>query len=51
MFDAIDISASGLTAEWPRMDVAAENLASAQTTRSPGGGPYRRKSLLRGFLG
>jgi flagellar basal-body rod protein FlgC len=46
MFDAIDISASGLTAERLRMDVTAENLANAQTTRSPGGGPYRRKSVV-----
>jgi flagellar basal-body rod protein FlgC len=46
MFDAIDISASGLTAERLRMDVTAENLANAQTTRSPGGGPYRRKAVV-----
>jgi flagellar basal-body rod protein FlgC len=46
MFDAIDVSASGLTAERLRMDVTAENLANAQTTRSPGGGPYRRKDVV-----
>jgi flagellar basal-body rod protein FlgC len=43
MFDAFDISASALTAERMRMDVTAENLANAQTTRTADGGPYRRK--------
>lgn len=46
MFDAIDISASGLTAERLRMDVTAENLANAQTTRTPEGGPYERKTVV-----
>jgi flagellar basal-body rod protein FlgC len=46
MFDAIDISASGLTAERLRMDVTAENLANAQTTRTPEGGAYRRKTVV-----
>ena len=43
LFDAIDISGSGLSAERLRMDVTAENLANAQTTRTANGGPYRRK--------
>lgn len=46
MFDAIDIAASGLSAQRLRMDVTAENLANAQTTRGEGGGPYRRKSVV-----
>jgi flagellar basal-body rod protein FlgC len=46
LFDAIDISASGLTAERLRMDVTAENLANAQTTRGPDGGAYRRKAVV-----
>lgn len=46
MFDAIDIAASGLTAERLRMDVTAENLANAETTRTPEGGPYRRKVVV-----
>ena len=46
MFDALAISASGLTAERLRMDVTAENLANAQTTRSADGGPYRRKEVV-----
>lgn len=46
LFDAIDISGSGLSAERLRMDVTAENLANASTTRGPDGGPYRRKSVV-----
>jgi flagellar basal-body rod protein FlgC len=45
-FGALDISASGLSAERMRMDVTAENLANAQTTRSANGGPYRRKDVI-----
>ena len=45
-FGALDISASGLSAERMRMDVVAENLANAQTTRGPNGGPYRRKAVV-----
>ena len=46
LFDAIDISGSALSAERLRMDVTAENLANAQTTRGPNGGPYRRKVVV-----
>jgi flagellar basal-body rod protein FlgC len=46
LFDALGISASGLTAERMRMDVTAENLANAQTTRTAEGGPYRRKEVV-----
>ena len=42
LFDAIDIAGSGLSAERMRMDVTAENLANAQTTRGADGQPYRR---------
>lgn len=45
-FDAFDVSASALTAERLRLDVTAENLANAQTTRTAGGGPYRRKEVV-----
>jgi flagellar basal-body rod protein FlgC len=46
LFDAIDISGSGLSAERLRMDVTAENLANAQTTRGANGQPYRRKEVV-----
>ena len=45
-FTGMRICASGLTAERERMDVIAENLANARTTRTPDGGPYRRKVVL-----
>jgi flagellar basal-body rod protein FlgC len=45
-FDAIDIASTGLTAERLRMDVTAENLANAQTTRTASGGPYQRKEVV-----
>ncbi len=45
-FDAINIAASGLTAERTRMDVTAENLANAETTVGPNGGPYQRQEVV-----
>jgi flagellar basal-body rod protein FlgC len=45
-FGALDISASGLSAERMRMDVTAENLANAETTRGANGQPYRRKEVV-----
>ncbi|HMJ37905.1 MAG TPA: flagellar basal body rod protein FlgC [Baekduia sp.] len=46
LFDAIDVTGSGLTAERLRMDVTAENLANAQTTKGADGQPYRRKEVV-----
>ncbi|MGM0379524.1 MAG: flagellar basal body rod protein FlgC [Bacillota bacterium] len=42
-FSSIDTSSSGLTAERLRMDLISDNIANAETTRTPSGGPYRRK--------
>jgi flagellar basal-body rod protein FlgC len=46
LFDALQISGSGLSAERLRMDVTAENLANAQSTRTADGTPYRRKEVV-----
>ena len=46
IFGSLDISASALSAERLRMDVTAENLANAQSTRTATGGPYRRKEVV-----
>jgi flagellar basal-body rod protein FlgC len=46
LFDALNISASGLTAQRLRMDVTSANLANAQSTRTPGGGAYRRQDVV-----
>ena len=40
-----NISASGMTAQRLRLDVAAENIANIKTTRTASGGPYRRKMV------
>ncbi len=45
-FDALDVSASALSAERMRMNTTSSNLANAQTTRTPEGGPYRRKDVI-----
>ena len=42
-FDAINISATGLTAERMEMDVTAENLANAQSTNN--GNPYKPQAV------
>ena len=46
LFDSINISGSALSAERLRMDVTAENLANANTTRTADGGAYRRKVVV-----
>ncbi|MDW8103765.1 MAG: flagellar basal body rod protein FlgC [Armatimonadota bacterium] len=46
LLNSLRISASGLTAERLRLDVIADNLANVNTTRSAGGGPYRRKVAI-----
>ena len=43
---SFDISASGLTAERQRLDIAAENISNSETTRTASGGPYRRKMVV-----
>lgn len=43
LFQAFNISASGMTAERFRTDIIAENIANVNTTNTENGGPYRRK--------
>lgn len=43
---AFAISASGLRAQRLRMDVIAANLANAESTRTPEGGPYKRRDVV-----
>lgn len=45
-YSALEIAASGLSAERLRMDVISNNIANANTTRSPAGGPYRRQLVV-----
>jgi flagellar basal-body rod protein FlgC len=46
MFSALEISGSALTAERQRAEVVAANMANAETTHTPTGGPYRRKEVV-----
>lgn len=46
MFRALQISASGMTAQRTRMDVVSENLANTDTTVTASGRPYQRKVVL-----
>lgn len=46
LFSAFDISASALTAERLRMDLIANNLANANTTRTDEGGPFKRQMAI-----
>ncbi len=43
MFNSLAIASSGLSAQRIRMEVIAQNLANAETTRTAEGGPYQRK--------
>lgn len=43
---AMRISGSGMTAQRLRMNTISSNLANVNTTRTPEGGPYRRKDVV-----
>lgn len=45
-YDSIDISATGLSAERLQMDVIANNIANASTTRTAAGGPFKRQLVI-----
>jgi flagellar basal-body rod protein FlgC len=46
LFSAISVSASGMDAQRTRAEILVENLANSETTRTPDGGPYRRKDTV-----
>jgi flagellar basal-body rod protein FlgC len=46
LFSAFEISGSGLSAERLRMDTISNNIANANTTHTPEGGPYRRQQVV-----
>jgi flagellar basal-body rod protein FlgC len=48
LFGVLDISSSALTAERERAEVVASNMANAETTSTPGGGPYKRQLVVFG---
>jgi flagellar basal-body rod protein FlgC len=46
LFSSLSVSASGMNAQRTRAELLVENLANAETTRTPEGGPYRRKDVV-----
>jgi flagellar basal-body rod protein FlgC len=46
LFTSLQVSASGLAAQRARAEILVENMANAETTRTPEGGPYRRKDVV-----
>ena len=46
LFSALSVGSSGMAAQRQRAEVLVENLANAETTRTPEGGPYRRKQAV-----
>ena len=45
-FSSMRVSATGLDAQMKRMNTISSNIANAETTRTPEGGPYRRKDPM-----
>lgn len=43
LISGIDVTAGALNAQKTRLDVVAQNIANAQTTRGPDGTPYQRQ--------
>ncbi len=46
LFSSLQVSASGMAAQRTRAEMLVENMANAETTRTPDGGPYRRKDVV-----
>ncbi|MDH4246852.1 MAG: flagellar basal body rod protein FlgC [Deltaproteobacteria bacterium] len=47
---AMGASSSGMAAQRFRMNIISANIANAETTRTPEGGPYRRRDVVLGAL-
>jgi flagellar basal-body rod protein FlgC len=45
LISGIDVTADALTAQRTRLDIVAQNIANAQTTRTAAGGPYQRQQV------
>jgi flagellar basal-body rod protein FlgC len=46
LFSSLQVSASGMAAQRTRAEMLVENMANAETTRTPEGGPYRRRDVV-----
>ncbi len=51
LFTSMHISSSGMSAQRSRMDVVAENIANAESTKTASGGPYRRSQVVFESIG
>jgi flagellar basal-body rod protein FlgC len=46
LFSVLSVSASGMAAQRTRAELIVQNLANSETTRTPEGGPYRRRDVV-----
>jgi flagellar basal-body rod protein FlgC len=46
LFSSLQVSASGMAAQRTRAEMLVENMANTETTRTPDGGPYKRKDVV-----
>ena len=46
LFASLQVSASGMAAQRARAELLVQNMANVETTRTPEGGPYRRKDVV-----
>ncbi|ROL57658.1 flagellar basal body rod protein FlgC [Bacteroidetes/Chlorobi group bacterium Naka2016] len=46
VFEILKISSEGLNLQRARLSSIAKNIANANTTRTPGGGPYKREIVV-----
>jgi flagellar basal-body rod protein FlgC len=46
LLSALSVSASGMAAQRSRAELLVQNLANSETTRTPEGGPYRRRDVV-----
>lgn len=46
IFNAMDVAASGMTAQRTRMDIISQNIANVNTTRDENGEPYKRQTVV-----
>lgn len=46
IFNSMNVSASGMTAQRTRMDIISQNIANVNTTRDENGDVYRRQTVV-----
>ncbi len=46
LFSSLSVSASGMSAQRTRAELLVQNLANSETTRTPDGGPYKRRDAV-----